>query len=144
MNPETKCGRCCLHLACIKTHLAGIIRELQQAKTMKALIATLNLLWNKLPAIGVLFALVTVYRFLPANQPIPFAELIYSIVLVSAVIVVGPIVRLLVFNEAASYAESGQLDKDLEFNHATLNYRHYVLATVISYATALLCVSSLL
>ena len=108
------------------------------------LVSVLNLLKNKLVALIVLFTLATIYRNLPENQPIPFAELIYAVILVSSVTILGPVMRLLVFNEAAVYAESGQLDKDLAAGVRTLSYEHYRLATVISYATALLCVSSLL
>lgn len=110
----------------------------------KELTSALLTIKNKIFAIGVLLVLIVIYRCLPEDKPIPFAELIYAVILVASVITIAPIIRVLVFNEAANYAESGKLDEDLRIGQTTLNYRHYAMATIISYLTALLCVSSLL
>lgn len=101
------------------------------------------LLKNKLMSIGVLIVLATIYKNLPDNQPLPFAEVLYAIILVSTIMVIAPIMRLLVFNEAAQYAESGKLDKDLAFGQKTLAYSHYRFATAVCYLAAIVCVSAL-
>ena len=115
-------------------------------KYMSIAASVFQMLRNKIVAIVVLVILAVVYLGLPSDKPVPFAELLYAAVLIGSVLVLGPLVRLLVFNEAARYAESGQLDEDLARRQAVppLAYLHYRFATIVSYAIALLCVSSLL
>jgi len=101
----------------------------------------LQLLWSKGVAIVVLAILILKYTGL---SDAPFAELIYAGVLTSAVIVIAPIIRFLVFNEAAVIAESGKVNELLTQKTTTPQLLHYWFATFISYAVTLLCVSSLL
>lgn len=100
-----------------------------------------QLLWSKGVAIILLAMLILKYTGL---SEAPFAELIYAGILTSAVIVIAPIIRFLVFNEAASLAESGKVKELLELKTLTPQLIHYWFATFISYAVTLLCVSSLL
>ena len=111
------------------------------ATTIKA---TCNLLKNKLIALIMLFILTSVYRGLPADQPIPFAELLYAVILVSSVTILAPVMRLLVFPEVAHYAEGSGLTGDLQGVTFTPGLVHYWIATVICYLTSLMCVSALL
>lgn len=104
----------------------------------------LALLRNKLPAMIVLVLLGFFYHRLPANQPVPFAELLYAVILVSSVTILAPVMRLLVFHEAAEFAESGGLDEALKQAGFTPALIHYWIATCVCYTTSLLCVSSLL
>ena len=107
-------------------------------------VAVWNLLKNKLIALAVLFVLASLYRSIPADQPMPFAELLYAVILVSAVTIVAPVMRLLVFPEVAAYAEGTGLKDDLAKYQFCPAVVHYWIATIICYLTSLLCVSSLL
>jgi hypothetical protein len=100
------------------------------------------LLWNKGLAIVLLILLMVRYATLEGSTP--FAEILYAIILAATVIVGAPIVRLLVFPEAAEYAESGTLRKDLSSGMHPFAVRHYWFATAVSYTVTLLCVSKLL
>lgn len=106
--------------------------------------STFALLRNKWPTFVVLAVLAWIYRSLPDNQPVPFAELLYAVILIASVTTIAPVIRLLVFNEAAQYAESGALDQTLKDNVYTPALVHYWFATAVCYLTTLLCVSSLL
>lgn len=103
--------------------------------------SVVQLLWSKGVAIIVLAMLILKYTGL---SEAPFAELIYAGILTSAVIVIAPIIRFLVFNEAASLAESGKVKQLLRLKSLSPELIHYWFATFISYAVTLLCVSSLL
>lgn len=109
--------------------------------TMKNIKTAMRLLWSKGVAIALLALFVMKYTGL---SDAPFAELIYAVVLVLAVVVMAPVVRLLVFAEAADLAESGAIRKAILLGNVTPVLLHYWFATVISYAVSLLCVSSLL
>ena len=115
---RTPSERVQLHLHCIKNHLAGILRELptnNMKEKLKAAIpaikekaiATLLLLWNKGVAACLLAILAWKYTGLSSDDPTPFAEVLYALILAGTVIVVSPIVRLLVFPNAAEAAEKG-------------------------------------
>ena len=80
---------------------------------MKTLLAVYQMLLNKLVAIVVLVILATLYRCIPADQPVPFAELLYAVILISSVTILAPIMRLLVFPEVAVYAEGDGLATSL-------------------------------
>lgn len=110
---------------------------------LNAIVSFFLLIKNKLLSIGVLFVLATIYKNLPADQSIPFAEVLYAIILVSTIMVVAPIMRMLVFNEAAVYAESGALDKDLAEDRQGAAYNHYRFATAVCYLCSIICVSAL-
>lgn len=111
---------------------------------LSTLLAVWNLLKNKLVAILVLIALAALYRAIPADQPVPFAELLYAVILVSSVTILAPVMRLLVFPEVAAYAEGKGLSESLESFRFSPALVHYWIATIICYLTAILCVSSLL
>ena len=152
---RTPSERVQLHLHCIKNHLAGILRELptnNMKEKLKAAIpaikekaiATLLLLWNKGVAACFVAILAWEYIGLSSDDPTPFAEVLYALILAGTVIIVSPFVRLLVFPVAAEAAEKGDIKKWLESESFTPALAHYWFATIISYATTALCVSSLL
>ena len=99
------------------------------------------LLWNKGVAIALLAILIFKYTGL---ADAPFAELLYAVILIGSVIVTAPVIRLLVFSEAAEMAESGKVSAYLSLTKVSPALMHYWFATLISYAVTLLCVSSLL
>jgi hypothetical protein len=70
--------------------------------------------------------------------------LLYAVIMVSAVTISAPVMRLLVFSRAAKYAETGKLDSELTYNRFTPAMVHYWITNVICYTTAIICVSSLL
>jgi hypothetical protein len=57
----------------------------------QTILAFLNLLKNKAISIGILLASMYLYKNLPENQPLPFAELLYAVILVLSVSVLSPI-----------------------------------------------------
>ena len=80
--------------------------------------AALGYLYNKAPIIAILWYATHAYLSftkLHGNEPhgIPFIELWYAAILISAVGIAAPLLRLLVFPEVARYAESGQINADL-------------------------------
>jgi len=152
---RTPSERVQLHLYCIKNHLAGILRELPPINMIDKLkatlpaikakaIATLLLLWNKGVAACILAILAWKYIGLSSDNPTPFAEVLYALILAGTVIVVSPIVRLLVFPNAAEASEKGKVKVWLEAGKFTPSLAHYWFATLISYSITALCVSSLL
>jgi len=114
---------------------------------MKTLLTTLKaagqLFWNKGVAIVVLAFLAYRYATL-GTEPTPFAELLYALILAGSILVFAPIFRLLVFPEAAEFAESGKLRDALDNGTHPVALTHYRFATAISFASVALCVSSLL
>lgn len=111
---------------------------------IKTLTSIGHFLKNK--AVSILFLLGTmyIYKNLPENNALPFPEVLYAVILILAISVISPIMRLLVFPEVASYAESGQMEKDLDAGVTTPWITHYRIATIICYVTSLYCVSALL
>lgn len=103
-----------------------------------AVIATFR---NKLPVILVLMLLLGVYDFLPSG--LPFLEVFYTLITVFGCVVTAPILRVLVFNEAAQYAENGLLDRELQFMKFTPAMVHYWFATGICYAIVGLAFASI-
>ncbi len=108
---------------------------------LKNVKTALSLLWSKGAVISLLLLLIFKYTGL---GDAPFAELIYAGILVLTVAVLSPIIRLLVFAEAAELAESGGVRKLLRKRSISPELIHYWIATAISYIVTLLCVSSLL
>lgn len=100
-------------------------------------------LLNKLAVIVVTLALLWTYKSLPADEPVPFAELLYLLILITGATVLAPLVRLLVFPEAAEYAEGRSLRQQLEFQNVTPALKHYWFATSISYLLVIACAASL-
>lgn len=103
-----------------------------------------RLLWNKGAAILVLGFLMYRYATLNSAQPTPFAELLYAIILAASILVFAPVFRLLVFPEAAEYAENGSLRRDLDAGIHSPALTHYRFATAISFAATALSIVSLL
>lgn len=115
------------------------MKLLQQIDT--AVRTAMSLLKNKLWAFLVLFVLMQVYHALPERSA--FAEMLYVLLLVNLIMLVAPIMRLLVFNEASQYAEAGGLDEDMEEGFLSARYYHYRFATALCYACTTVCVGAL-
>lgn len=102
---------------------------------------------NKGAALLVLIAALYAYSRLPEpspdQPPLPFVEIAYTGITLLAVIVVAPILRMLVFGEAARYAEAGQLDKDLAAGTFSPALVHYWIATAICYAAPIVCMATI-
>lgn len=108
---------------------------------MKTIASIVYYARNKAVSLGVLATAVLIYCILPDG--LPFVEMLYTAVSVLAVITLAPILRLLVFNEAAFYAECGKLDKDLAGGDLTPALLHYWFATGICYLVPLACLATL-
>lgn len=96
---------------------------------------------NKLLSMIVLAVAILLYGLTPMDMP--FSELLYTGICVLAIIIAAPFIRLLVFNEVAQYAESGQLDRDLARRDFTPALCHYWFATFISYAAPIACIATI-
>lgn len=106
--------------------------------------AAWNLIVNKAVAIIFCAVLSILYWILSlSNRPVAFAELLYTAILVSAVTVLAPLMRLLVFPEVARYAEGADLSADLADGTFHPRLIHYWFATGLCYLTALVCLASL-
>ena len=120
---------------------------------MKTLTAAGLYLWNKSVAIFVLIALMWSYRsILPVTfDPLtgeksggmPFADVLFAAILILAVVVIAPFVRLLMFAEASEYAESGKLRREIGHMTITPAMRHYWFATAISFIVTIACLATL-
>ena len=95
---------------------------------------------NKTASLIVLAVAIALYIAVPSG---PFVELLYTAVTVLAVITIAPIIRLLVFAEAALYAECGKLDRDLTHMTFTPALCHYWFATAVSYAAPIACIATI-
>ena len=103
--------------------------------------AFLLTLRNKAAAILILMLCVWIYNKIPSG--VPFTEVFYTLITVFACVVVAPLIRTLVFNEASQYAENGTLDKELLYMKFTPAMVHYWIATIICYAIVILGFSSI-
>ena len=116
----------------------------QAANAVSTLIAFFK---NKGTALLVLLASLYGYNKLPEpgpeQPPLPYTEIAYTGITLLVVVVVAPILRLLVFGEAARYAETGQLDKDLAAGKFSPALVHYWIATAICYAAPIVCMASI-
>lgn len=106
--------------------------------TLKAIAYYLK---NKSVSLLVLAAAIVIYALMPVD--LPFTELAYTAVTVLGVITLAPVLRLLVFNEVAQYAESGGLLADLTAGKVTPALLHYWFATAICYAAPLACIAGI-
>jgi hypothetical protein len=121
-------------------------------ETKAAIGAAVSYVRNKAVAIGALVACLVSFHLLPNDRDIPFVELLYAVTVIMWLAVMAPLTRLLVFPEAAAYAESGGLSADLSAEPSTdavlfspetgttpvrrsasNRLRHYWFATAISY-----------
>ena len=116
----------------------------QVASAITTLIAFFK---NKGTALLVLLVALYGYNKIPEpglDQPaLPYLEIAYTGLTLLVVVVVAPILRLLVFNEAAQYAETGQLDKDLAAGKFAPALVHYWFATAICYAAPIVCMATI-
>jgi hypothetical protein len=118
-----------------------------QATPTAILKAILGYLKNKTTSIGILAVAFWGYSVLPGAQPgeavMPFTEFAYTLLTMLTVVAVAPFLRLMVFNEAAHYAESGELERDLASGKYTPALCHYWFATFLCYAACIACMASL-
>jgi hypothetical protein len=102
---------------------------------------------NKALSIVILLAAFWAYNALPGSRPgedaLPFTEFAYTLLTMLTVVVVAPFLRLMVFNEAALYAEKGGLESDLCAGKYTPALVHYWFATFVCYAACIACMASL-
>lgn len=115
---------------------------------MNTLIALFQLLRNKLVAIILLVLAMLVYSCIPdvtfdpvtgeKSGGMPFAELLFAVILILGSVVVPPVLRLLFFPEVAIYAEGCGLKYDLlGSSYVTNSLRHYWFATTVSFLVTL-------
>jgi hypothetical protein len=97
---------------------------------------------NKGAAIVLRVVLMGLFTGLPSESPLPFTELLYVAILIVGCVVAAPLLRLLVFPEAAEYAESRRLREDLEKPARSPALLHYWFATGISYLVTIACLAS--
>lgn len=114
------------------------IKTLFIRSQLGAFFATLK---NKAAAILLLVVAIWIYSKVPDGTP--FLEVFYTLITVFACVVTAPLIRTLVFNEASQYAESGGLDKELQYLKFTPAMVHYWIATLICYAIVILGFSSI-
>lgn len=115
--------------------------------------ATTMFVANKAFAFLVLGLLMLAYMAIPPvsfdtvtgakSGGMPFADVLYAVIMVVATITVAPIIRLLFFPEVAKFAEGDGLTTALTVGKFTPWLIHYFFATAISFAVTLLCLSSL-
>lgn len=111
--------------------------------TVKAAIAFLK---NKAAAIALLALCCHLYtKYLRYSDDVPFVEIAYASLTAGWVFILAPLLRLLVFPEAAEYAESGRLRRDLNAfsDRAPHGLVHYRFATAVCYVTVLLCICTI-
>lgn len=122
----------------IDTQLSGFVAA------TKSIVAYVK---NKAISIVVLLAAFWAYNALPGSRPgedvLPFTEFAYTLLTMLTVVVVAPFLRLIVFNEAALYAEKGGLERDLGAGTYTPALVHYWFATFLCYAACIACMASL-
>lgn len=123
-------------------------------RTRSTVYTAVRFFMNKLAAILLLAVLLYAYQAIPdvkfdpeTGQKIsggmPYSEVLYVLILVVGSTVVAPFIRLLVFPEAADYAEQGWLRRDLNQAQRTPALIHYWYATGISYLLTIACFASL-
>lgn len=119
----------------------------EQKKGMATFLATVaaaaSFLKNKAVTIVILAVAGWLYtHYLRYADNVPFVEVAYASLTAGWVFVLAPLLRLLVFPEAAEYAESGRLRRDLNAfsDRAPHGLVHYRFATAVCYATVLLCI----
>ena len=96
---------------------------------------------NKVPSLIVTAAAYLLYILIPSGWP--FVELAYTACTVLGVTTLAPVLRMLVFGEAAHYAECGDLDRDLATGKMTPALIHYWIATVLCYIVPLACIATI-
>ena len=107
----------------------------EATQAASAFTTILSFLKNKTSVMALLAAGLYGYTKIPASENgVPFIELAYTGITVVLIPVLATVLRLLVFHEAASYAEGGQLDADLKKGAFTPALAHYWFATAVCYA----------
>lgn len=115
------------------TPAAPTVEETTQA--VGALTTLISFFKNKTSVMALLAASLYGYTKIPASENgVPFIELAYTGITIILIPVLATVLRMLVFHEAAAYAETGQLDADLKKGAFTPALAHYWFATAICYA----------
>lgn len=122
----------------------------EQKKGLATALATLkaagSFIKNKAAMIAILIACGWLYtKYLRYTDNVPFVEVVYASLTAGWVFILAPLLRLLVFPEAAEYAESGRLRRDLNAfsDRAPHGLVHYRFATAVCYITVLLCICTI-
>ena len=111
-------------------------------------LTVLKLLYNKWPLILVLWLAQRQFMLIEPDADNKFVEVYYSIILALWISILGPVIRLLLFPEAAEYAERGQLRRYLQLPNPTgcrlpAPLIHYWFATSTSFAIAGFCIATI-
>ncbi len=122
----------------------------EQKKGLATALATLkaagSFIKNKAAMIAILITCGWLYtKYLRYTDNVPFVEVVYASLTAGWVFILAPLLRLLVFPEAAEYAESGRLRRDLNAfsDRAPHGLVHYRFATAVCYITVLLCICTI-
>lgn len=99
---------------------------------------------NKAALIVLLVLLMIVYKDLPEGVPVPYSEVLYCAVLILAEVLAAAVVRMLVFPEAAYYAECGKLRRDVSNPGVEPAIKHYWFATALSHAVTIFTLAHLI
>jgi hypothetical protein len=115
------------------------------ATVLATLKAAFSFLKNKTAMILILCVSGWLYtKYLRYTDNVPFVEVVYASLTAGWVFILAPLLRLLVFPEAAEYAESGQLRKDINLlSGTTPGLTHYRFATAVCFITVLLCICTI-
>lgn len=108
-------------------------------RLLQTLTAATKFFLNKFIGISVLVVLMWIYSGLPTETPLPFAEHLYLLILIFGASVVAPFIRLLIFPEAAEYAESGGLRTDLKMGTRTPALLHYWWSSSVCFVLTIVC-----
>jgi hypothetical protein len=102
-------------------------------RTTKRTLKTAALLVsNKLSLWAVTASVYLLWLALP--EAVPFASVIYGVLVALSIASGMPVVRFLLFPEAAEFAETGELRKVMDGSTITMDYIQYRFATTASLA----------
>lgn len=99
---------------------------------------------NKAALIALLIVSMHAFHSLPEGVPVPYSEVLYCTVLILAEVLTASVVRILVFPEAAYYAECGKLRRDVSNPGVEPAIKHYWFATAICHAVTLFTLANLI
>jgi hypothetical protein len=106
-------------------------------RTTQRTLKTIGLLLaNKLSLWTITAALYLAYLLIPSGTP--FLSAIYAVLVVFSIPSLMPVIRLLLFLEAAEFAEGKGLRLELDRREMSVIYRHYRFATAVSFLAACL------
>ena len=101
------------------------------------------LLWSKGVVFAVPILLMLQYIKIRSDEPIPFIELLYGLIVLFLIFAVAAVNRLLFFAEASEIAESGRLRELLKQGKFTPEIAHYWFVTGINLIISALCLTGL-